>query len=122
MCLRWMWRDVIGGGYGGMCFGWLWMDVFGVGVDGCVLGGCGGMYLGWVLMNVFWVAVEGCILGGCGWMCLGGSGCTITISESALKVDLGRVLLHQGIEPPSVLCQDFWSDAQPVELSFPFIW
>ena len=101
-------------GYGGECLGRILRDVFEVDVEGC--------NWGWVWMDVFWVAVEGCILGGCGWMCLGGSGCTITISESALKVDLGRVLLHQGIEPPSVLCQDFWSDAQPVELSFPFIW
>ena len=61
-------------------------------------------------MDVFGVGINGC--SGC-------SGCTITISKSALKVDLGRVLLYQGNKPASVLCQDFWSDALPVELSCP---
>ena len=50
-------------------------------------------------------------------------GCTDTVKESALKSWLWEKnpLLHQGLEPVSVLCLAFQSDDLPTELSPPFI-
>ena len=48
-------------------------------------------------------------------------GCTDTVRKSSLVVDSGEKnpLLHQGLEPVSVVGLAFQSDAVPTELSLP---